>query len=62
MTVALPPEDFEGDACTCVPRWLQHTMLVRNEQRGAETAAALFTPLSFPHTSIIKVSIDHFAG
>lgn len=35
---------------------------VLNEQRGSETAAALFTPLSSPHTSIIKLPIDHFAG
>lgn len=35
---------------------------VLNEQRGSETAAALFTPLSSPHASIIKLPIDHFAG
>lgn len=27
MTVALPPEDFRGDACTCVSQCLQHTLL-----------------------------------
>lgn len=39
-----------------------HVAAVLNEQRVSETAAALFTPLSSPHTSIIKVAIDHFAG
>lgn len=62
MTVALPPEDFKRDACTCVSQYLATAhVAVLNEERGSETAAALFTPLSSPHTSIIKVPIDHFA-
>lgn len=27
MAVALPPEDFKGDACTCMSQYLQHTLL-----------------------------------
>lgn len=39
-----------------------HVAAVLNEQRVSETADALFTPLSSPNTSIIKVAIDHFVG
>lgn len=39
-----------------------HAVAVLNEQRVSETAAALFTPLSSPRASIIKVAIDPFAG
>lgn len=61
MTVAFPPEDFKGVACTRRVSVLTAHVAVLNE-RGTETAAALFTPLSSPYTSIIKVPIDHFSG